>query len=67
MYGTATAYDAARGRYCVSIEGGVPVLLRPDNLSPMPTVDEVRAARAAAEEQHRLDIGMKSPEAHRLA
>ena len=32
--GEATAYDAARGRYCVDIEGEPsPVLLRPDNLA----------------------------------
>ena len=66
-FGDATAYDAAGGRCRESIEGGVPVLLRPDNLTALPTKDETLNARAAAEEQHRLDVGMKSPEAHRLA
>ena len=32
--GEATAYDAARGRYCVAVEGEpLPVLLRADNLT----------------------------------
>ena len=66
-FGTVLLYDAARGQYCVAIEGGVPVLLRPDNLAAVPTKDQTCAARAAAGEQHRLDVGMTSPEAHRLA